>query len=182
MKEDIQWYEFIIINWTQVVFILGVIGYIIKLFIDWDIRKKEISYYKIQESKLLEAKDFFKSYQSLRIALELFYNQTRFGKHSDDIFNNIRNDIRQNYIDFEYKCMTLKLFVKATDIETIDKILITCETIRKNIETWHIYKDTDSKPQDYIVLSQIREDKFEKDLPNLIKIIETSLRDSYNLN
>tara|TARA_B110000090_G_scaffold207981_1_gene260604 strand:+ start:258 stop:602 length:345 start_codon:yes stop_codon:yes gene_type:complete len=112
MKEDIQWYKFIIINWTQVVFILGVIGYIIKLFIDWDIRKKEISYYKIQESKLLEAKDFFKSYQSLRIALELFYNQTRFGKHSDDIFNNIRNDIRQNYIDFEYKYMTLKLFVK----------------------------------------------------------------------
>jgi preprotein translocase subunit Sss1 len=138
MKESIQWYEFIINNWTQVIFILGVIGYIIKLFIDWDIKKREISFSKIQESKLLEAKEFFKSYQSLRISLQNFLNQTEFGKHTDDIFNKIRVEIRENYVDFDYKCMTLKLFMESEDIKTIDKILGNCESIRMDIEKWHI--------------------------------------------
>jgi hypothetical protein len=181
MKEDIQWYEFIINNWTQAVFILGVIGYIIKLLIDWDIKKSEISFQKIQENKLIEAKEFFKSYQSLRISLQSFLSQTEYGKHSDDIFNEIRAKIRENYIDFDYKCMTLKLFMKSQDIETIDKIISTCESVRVKIEKWHIYKDSLSRPEDWDKLSEIRNETFDKTIPNLILKIESSLRQSYNL-
>ncbi|ARV14024.1 hypothetical protein [Polaribacter sp. SA4-12] len=181
MKEDIQWYEFIINNWTQIIFILGIIGFIIKLFIDWDIKKREISFAKIQESKLIEAKEFFRSYQSLRISLQYFLNQTEFGKHSDEIFNKIRDEIRDNYVDFDYKCMTLKLFMETKDIEIIENILTNCESIRMDIERWHIYKDSITKPEGWNKLPEVRGEKFSKTLPSLIKLIETSLRKSYNL-
>ena len=77
-------------SFSEIVVIMGGLYGFSKLFINWSIKKKEISFTKIQENKLLEAKEFFKSYQSLRISLESFFNQTRFGKHSIDIFNDHR--------------------------------------------------------------------------------------------
>jgi hypothetical protein len=99
-------------NVAEIVLILGVIFGIVKLFIDWDVKKREISFTKIQENKLIEAKEFFKSYQSLRNSLQFFFNQTRHGMHKNEVFDKIRDEIQENYIDFEYKSMVLKLFME----------------------------------------------------------------------
>ncbi|MCD8440635.1 hypothetical protein [Tenacibaculum finnmarkense] len=182
MKENIQWYKIIIDNWTQVIFILGAIIYIIKLLINWDIKKREISFTKVQEKKLIEIKEFYKSYQTLRISLEHFLNQTEFGEHSTDILNEIRVKIRENYVDFDYKCMTLKLFMKKEDIITIESIIYNCELIRKHVEKWHIYKSSLNPPSNWDKLPETRNEILNKNLPNLMKKIETSLRKSYYID
>lgn len=182
MKEDIQWYEFVINNVAEIVLILGAIFGSIKLLIDWDVKKREISFTKIQENKLIEAKEFFKSYQSLRNSLQFFFNQTLHGVHKNEIFDKIRDDIQENYIDFDYKSMVLKLFMEKKDIQTIENIMTNCELIKIDIETWHIYKDSSTKPENYKGLSEVKAEYFDKILPDLIREIETSLRGSYNLN
>ena len=77
--------------------------------------------------------------------------------------------------------MTLKLFMEQTDLDTIDSILENFETIRMDIERWHIYKESPNPPEGWNKLDEVRGVKFKKTLPDLIKIIETSLRKSYNI-
>ena len=173
--------EFIIENWAQVTVVLGMISYIIKLFVESSFKKREISFSKIQEMKLAETKSFFQSYQSFRISLEQFINQIYFGSHSDDIFKNIRKEIRACHIDFEYKCMNFKLFLKDNDIQTIDEILDILKLIKVEIERCLIHLDKEVKDQYWDKLEEIKEIKFKKELPSLITKIETSLRKSYNI-
>ena len=183
MKEvQNTWWNIIIENWAQITVILGIIAFIIKTFIDWKLKKSEISFSRIQEAKILEIMSFYKSFQSLKISLNKFINQTEYGKHSNEIFNDIREQIKECFIDFELNCMTVKLFIEQTEINTIDEIFKVCESIRVDIERWHIYKDSNNPPENWNRLDDIRNNRLEKILPNLIKRIENSLRKSYNVN
>jgi len=181
MTEEITWYDIILNNWSQIAVILGVIGYIIQRITEWNLKKNEISFSKIQENKILEIKAFYKSYQGLLNALKHFLDQTEFGIHSPEIFNKIRDEIRTGSIAFEYSCMTAKLFIEKSEISTIDKISSICEATRVDIERWHIYNESQRQPEDWDRLDEIRKIRFAKTLPDLIKRIEISLRKSYNI-
>jgi hypothetical protein len=176
------WWKIILENWSQITVLLGVFGYIIKTLTDWKFKKNEISFSKIQEAKILEIKSFYKSYQSLEISLKNFINQTEFGEHKHEIFNAIREQIRGCFIDFEFNCMTVKLFIEKSEMKTIDEISKICETIRVDIERWHIYNDSTSQPENWDRLDDIRNVRLKQSLPNLIKRIESSLRKSYNVD
>ncbi len=136
---------------------------------------------KVQEMKLTETKMFFLGYQSFSISLEQFINQIFFGSHSKDVFNKYRTNVRESHIDFEYKCMTLKLFLKDDDLQTIDDISEILKTIKVDIERSLIYLDKDVDSEYWGKLKEIKSEKFRKELPELIKKIETSLRKSYNV-
>ena len=116
------------------------------------------------------------------MSLRSFINQTEFGQHSDEIFNRIREQIREYLIDFQFNCMTVKLFIEKSEMETVDEISKVCGSIRVDIERWHIYKDSPNPPADWDKLDEIRNERFENTLPKLIKRIETSLRKSYNID
>lgn len=182
MEEKKNIWEIVFGNWAQITVLFGVIGYIFKTITDWRFKKSEISYSRIQESKILEVKSFYKSYQRLEISLRRFINQTEFGEHSNEIFNEIRKDIRDSLIDFQFNCMTVKLFIEKREIETIDEIYQVCNTIRKDIEKWLVYKSSPNPPKDWDMLDEIRNKSLEIILPKLIKRIETSLRKSYNVD
>ena len=178
---DKKWYSLIIENWSQIAIILGIIGYIIKTVLAWKIKKYEISFFKVQENKINEVKSFYKSYQALRISLEKYINQTEFGIHDQKIFTEIKNEIDKCFIDFDYSCMTVKLFIEESKLETIDEIFIICQTIKRDIAKWHIYQKSTNQPENWDNLEDIRKNRLAKTLPELIKSIEESLRKSYNI-
>lgn len=183
---DKSWYSIVLENWSQIAVLLGIIGYIIQLLVNWHIKKLEISFSKVQEMRIQEVKAFYKSYKALRTALTNFLNQTIFGPVSDEeyrkILNETRKEINRCLIEFDYNCMVVKLLIEKTEINTIDEIFDTCESIRIDIEKWHIYKGSRTQPDDWHDLSEIREERLEKILPNLIKIVESSLRRSYKIS
>ncbi|TSE03938.1 hypothetical protein [Aquimarina algiphila] len=173
--------KLIVENWAQITVVLGIIGYIIKLFLDSNFKKKEISFLKIQEMKLIETKVFFQSYQSFSIALEQYINQLFHGLHSEEIFNKFRKEIRDCHIDFEYKCMTIKLFLNDVDIQTVEEISEVLKSIKIDIERCIIHINKEKRDQYWDKLEKIKKVQFRKELPSLIKKIETSLRKSYNV-
>jgi hypothetical protein len=181
-EKPTTWWEIILENWAQITVLLGAVGYILKTMTDWKFKKNEISFSKIQEAKILEIKSFYKSYQALEISLRIFINQTEFGEHSTEIFNKIRERIRECLVDFEFNCMTVKLFIERSEMKTVDDISKVCDNIRIDIERWHIYKDSQNPPDGWDKLDEIRNDKLTKTLPYLIKRIESSLRKSYNID
>jgi hypothetical protein len=177
------WYELIIINWSQITVILGVIGYIVTTLVNWNLRKTEISFTKVQEQKILEIKEFYKSYQKLEYSLYTFLNQTNFGSHEPEILNDIRKQIQEYTMAFEYNCMCLKLFIQESQITTIEEIYNSCCTIRKDIDSWHIYK-TGINPEKYTEYNEKLNNIGNTQLPELsqlLKRIESSLRKDYNI-
>jgi|GEM_PF-1920563 len=174
------WWEIILENWAQTAVILGFISYIIKTIIEWKLNKYKISFSKIQENKIIEVKAFYKSYQTFTLSLKSFLDQTEFGEHKPEIFDKLRRDIRESYIDFEYNCMTVKLFIETQEIKTIENISKICTNIRIDIERWHIYRTSMSPPNDWDKLNEVR-NQFDNTLPTLVKKIENSLRKSYNV-
>ena len=179
MKKD--WYEIFIENWAQITVMIGAIGFVIKTITFYKLKKREITFSRLQENKILEIKTFYKSYQSLEIALREYLNQTKFGKHSPEIFNRINENIYSKFIDFNYNVMTVKLFLESDDNKTIDEISETLKKIQLDIDKWHIYINSDVPREEWDKLYDIMNEKFPKKLPELIKRIEDSLRKNLNL-
>jgi len=176
-----KWYELLIENWAQITILFGLIGYIIKSLTDFWLRKKEITFSRLQENKILELKEFYKSYQQLEIALTEYLYQTEFGEHNSKIFQKIKENISRKFTDFNYNVMCVKLFLDNDDIDTIEEIYITIESIRKDIGKWHIYSTSQNPPEGWDKLIEIMDERLPKKLPMLMKKIESSLRNNLNL-
>jgi hypothetical protein len=182
MTEDTgKWYEIILNNWSQITVLLGAIGFVVQKLTDWRMRKREITFSKLQENKVLEIKSFYKSYLSLELALKDFLYQTQFGEHKDEIFRDQIETVRKCFIDFGYNSMVVKIFLDSDDLKTVDEISKILETTNHDLRKWHIYKTSQNPPKGWDKLEEIMNERFPKTLPTLLKKIETSLRKNYNL-
>jgi hypothetical protein len=176
---DKEWYDIVFQYWSQITVLIGIIGFCAGKFIELNNKKSEIRFSKLHENKILEIKLFYKSYQSARIALKRFYEQTMFGEHTQEILNNLSQEINEKLIEFEYNSMTIKLFIDNKDLMTIDEILKTLSTIRTDLLIWHI----NARPNNSTNLPDNLEKigfTLNKTLPDLIKNIEGSLRNNFN--
>ena len=178
---DKEWYEIVIENWSQIAILLGMIGFIIKSLTNFWLKKQEILFSRLQENKILEIKAFYKSYQKLNLELTTYLYQTRFGKHSLEIFNEIKENIRKRFVDFNYNTMTVRLFLDKEDLTTIDEIESELESIAKDLNKWHADKYTENRDKTTGLLSEIMDERLPKKLPELINKIETSLRNNLRL-
>ena len=48
--------------WSQIIVLLTAVGVIIIIFLDWDVKKKEIIFDKVKENKIKELKNFYKCF------------------------------------------------------------------------------------------------------------------------
>jgi len=172
-----SFYEIIIENWAQITVLIGAVVVFIQTISSFWLKKREMTFSRIQENKILEIKAFYKSYQQLELALGEYVNQTRFGEHTIEIFNIIKENIRIKFIDFKYHSMTVKLFLDSEDTKIIDDINEIFESIRMDMIRWHIYNNSKNQPEGWDKLSEIADERLPKKLPELINKIETSLRE-----
>ncbi len=182
-----EWYDIVFDHWAQIAFFLGFIGFCIKTFVDLEMKKREIRFSRVQENKILEIKNYYKSYQLLEIALQRYLRQTYHGEHKQEIFDEITKEILDKFIDFEYNSMTVKLFLEEEDINTINEIMETFSLVNKYLRLWHVhvndkYSNYVNKKDDDGNLEKIKNVIFPETLPALIKKIEISLRKNFNLH
>lgn len=176
IEESKKWYEIIFEHWTQIVFILGSIGVVFTAIMNWYYKKKEIRFSRLQENKIIEIKDFYKSYFNLETEIKKYYFQVEYGAHSEEIFNEIRSKISIATLDFEYHLRVVRLFMNENQIELIEKLKNKIEEVRKNASLFLIYKNQPERK----IFSEKLTDTGEKiipiELPELLKKLEDELK------
>ena len=72
--------EIIIKYWSQITVVIGIviggIGFILKILLNWNLRKKEITFSKLKETKIIELKNFYSSYINLEVELKNLLHAT----------------------------------------------------------------------------------------------------------
>jgi len=195
MDTQKKWYEIIFDNWSQITVLLGIVGFVIKTLTVFFLKKKEITFSRLQENKILEIKSFYKSYQKLNIDLSTYLNQMlhekdhkalkkneeEYIKLINDIYDTFREDIHNHFFDFRYNAMTIKLFFDNEDLSIIDEISNTFDSILKELDTYRSNNKLSNTSEGWENLERIRDEDILKRLPELIKKIEVSLRQSFKL-
>jgi len=196
MDMEKKWIEIISDNWSQIAVILGIVGYVIEKLTVFFLKKKEITFSRLQENKILEIRIFYKSYQTLNIALLTYLEQmlqekdhktfeknieAKYIESINDVYDTFRNDIQNQFLDFKYNAMTVKLFLDNEDLSIIDEISDTFVSIRKKLDTYRSNNELSNTSEGWESLVIIRDDDISKRLPELIKKIESSLRQSFKL-
>jgi len=171
-----KWYDVIFDNWEQIVFILGSIGVVFTAIMNWIYKKKEVRFSRLHENKIIEIKDFYKSYLALEQVIKNYYYQTEFGQHDDEIFKNIKLRISEALLDFEYHFRIIRLFLKDNQIVLIEQLNEKINEMRINIGKWHIHKNDPNGNKYNEKLTEIGETFIPKELPDLLKRIEEDLR------
>ncbi len=175
-----KWYEIVFDNWEQIFFILGSLGFLLTAIINWFYKKKEIKFAKLHETKVIEIKDFFRSYLKYEHEVKNFFYQTEFGQHYEKTFQTINIEISDAHFDLEYHFRIIKLFLGKNQIELIEELNKKIKEMRSSIAKWHVNKieTTGNKYNDK--LTEIGEKHLPNELPMLLKKIEDKLRKNFH--
>ncbi|SDP74739.1 hypothetical protein SAMN05428975_2480 [Mucilaginibacter sp. OK268] len=136
---------------------------------------------KAHENKIIEVKNFYKSYQAFKLGVEDYYNYTmfRFTIKDTETAGVISSSLTPLLRDFQYESMIVKLFLDEKDylkITELEKVLF---QIKQDIDIFHVNVRNPNSIDSGKRMSDIREIDLEKTLPELMKIIEVSLRKEF---
>jgi hypothetical protein len=68
-------YEFIIQNWSQLIILLGALGYILKTTFDFLLKKKEIKFIKLHELRAVKISAIFQSLAEMEHSFDRYLSQ-----------------------------------------------------------------------------------------------------------
>ena len=176
--------EILVKYWSQITILLGIsfggIGFILKIYFNWSIRQKEITYDKIRETKLKELKQFYTSYMNLETHLKKLQFATAQNRtESETQIRNLLPDIwRQFYLDFTF----LRIFLNSDELGVFENLHNELENIQLKLDYYQIDRELNDFDVGLIKeLRNIRDNIFPKRIPELLRIIETNLKKDFNI-
>lgn len=181
MKEFI---EIVTKYWSQIVVLLSVmfggIGFLLQLYFNWKVKKKEITFSKVRETKIKELREFYSSYINLELHLKSLHFAS--GQNQKQYEAEIRAKMpeiwKKFYLDFTF----LKIFLNSDELVLFEELNIELENIQKKIDYYQIDKEFNNYDRDLILeLRHIRDEIFPKRIPKIIKRIEYNLRKDFEI-
>lgn len=181
MKEIL---EISIKYWSQITVLIGIlfggIGFLLSLYFNWNIKKKEITFSKIRETKIIELRAFYTSYVNLEVhlkSLQFATSQNR-KEYEDEIRKKMPEIWKQFYLDFTF----LRIFLNSDELEKFEELNGELDNIQKKIDFYQIDREYETYDNDLIKeLRHIRDDVFPKRIPALLKAIEKNLKKDFNI-
>ncbi|MFA6086986.1 hypothetical protein [Mucilaginibacter sp.] len=135
---------------------------------------------KSHENKILEIKNFYKSYQTLKFGVEDYHNYTMFSKKDLENAKSISIALIPLLHEFQYQSMIIKLFLNESEYLKVIKVEKVLFQIKRDIDIFHItFKDPNSANSGNR-MKEIKELDFGQILPELMSSIELSLRKTFN--
>ena len=181
MKES---FDILIKYWSQITVLIGVIlwgiGFLLKLYFNWILKKKEITYIKIRETKINELREFYSSYIDLEVHLKSLHFAS--GKRQKEYEAEIRKKMpdiwKKFYLDFTF----LRIFLKPDELVFFEQLNDELDNIQKKIDFYKIDREFEAYDKELIKeLRYIRDEIFPKRIPDLLKKIETNLRKDFDI-
>lgn len=113
-------------NWSQITVIIAAVGYLLKVILDFNIRKKEIKFEYLYKEKASAFQDFLICYQDFRAALtqEAF----RF-KYNNIPFSEFETSMNKSKKELENKLNFLLMYCSSKEKERLYTILNSCTFI-----------------------------------------------------
>lgn len=166
--------------WPQLTFILLAAGYVIQTIWGKILKEKEIKYSQVTQNKISELKSYIKNYNELIFVLKDYYYvstqnlKEKLPEHKEKVY--------KSWINFVTSYGILRIFLKKTEYAIYEEVRIQLEEIQRRIIFNEIDKfygtvDKDNVKEVWEVTNEI----FPKKLPELISIIEDSLKEDMNI-
>lgn len=175
----------ILINyWSQITVlisvIIGGIAFLLKLYFNWTIKKKEITYSKIRETKINELREFYTSYVNLEVHLKSLHFAS--GQNQKEYEVEIRKRMpeiwKKFYLDFTF----LRIFLSSDELVLFEELNSELDNVQKKIDFYQIDREYETYDKELIKeLRHIRDEIFPKRIPDLLKRIEINLKKDFEI-
>lgn len=174
----------VISYWSQITVLIGVIiggiGFLLKLYFNWTIKKKEITYSKIRETKIKELREFYSSYVNLEVHLKSlhFASGQNQKEYEAEIKKRMPEIWKKFYLDFTF----IKIFLSSDELVLFEELNRELDNIQKKIDFYQIEREYETYDKELIKeLRHIRDEIFPKRIPELLKRIEINLKKDFEI-
>ncbi|MCD8448048.1 hypothetical protein [Tenacibaculum finnmarkense] len=176
--------KFISEYWSQVTVIIGVliggIGFLLKLYFNWTIKKKEITFNKVRATKIAELKEFYKCFIDLETYLQSLHQAT--GQNRKEQEAELRKELPQKWMAFRVSIQFLRIFLNSTEQAHFEKLYKELDEVHKQIDFYCIDREFGMiEKETRIALKKIRNEIFPKTIPNILKDLENNLRKDFGI-
>ncbi len=137
--------------------------------------KRNTSY----ENKIIEIKNFYKSFQSFKVGIESYHHYTMFTFKDSETTKSISNSLFPLWQDFQYQSMIIKLFLNENDYQNVIEIEKLLFQIKIDMDIFHINSTNPSPSKFGERMLEILEVDLKITLPQLMGNIERSLRKAF---
>lgn len=163
--------DIIIKYWAQICLLITItsvsLGYLIKIFLNWRIKRLEIKYQSLHKHKIVEIKEFLTSFLNTKSSIDRYVNQILFGEHDNTIFTEIRTEINACLKGLELNSLILRVLLNEKELQPIEELLKTINDIYKDVNKYLIWSNV--KTHNTKKIEEVAE-RFEQVLDNDIKI------------
>lgn len=164
-------------SWSQITVLLGAAGVIIKMFIDWRVKKQEIKFHYLQQNKKSEVKEFYRHFLEFENKLKQYLFRAA---QSQEVGWEFREELAKSWNRFNLNFYHVRLFLSDKELAVIDEIKSELDEVHLQIDYLIIDKTFGVTDKELLLaLRRIRDDVFPKKIPLLMKTIEQSLRKDY---
>ena len=176
--------KFISEYWSEVTVIIGVliggIGFLMKLYFNWVIKKKEITYNKVKSTKIVELKEFYKCFIDLETYLKSLLLAT--GQNDKEREAELRKEFPQKWMAFKVSIQFLKVFLTPTEQTHLEKLYKELDEVHKQIDFYYIDREFGMiEKSTREALRKVRDEIFPKTIPNILKDLENNLRKDFQI-
>ncbi|NLN96302.1 MAG: hypothetical protein GX128_09060 [Bacteroidales bacterium] len=170
--------------WPQFSFLLTILiggtSYLLKIYFDWDLRRREIIFNQIKETKIMELKNFYISFFRLEACLKDLYQAL--AEDNEESEQEARNEFSDLWIKFKLSFTYLKVFLDLNEIEPFEKLKAILENIHLKLDFYKI--DQASKESDRELIKELRKigrEIFPKKIPEIFDVIENNLKKDFKI-
>jgi len=165
--------------WAQISLILmiviGGIGFILRLYFNWSIKKKEITFNKVRDTKVEELRAFYRSFIDLESNLRSLLHAA--GQQRVEEETALRKQLPTKWLEFKYSIQFLKLFLEPKEKEICEKLDAELNEVHKQIDFYCIDRAHGAIDQDTIkAFRKVRDEIFPNNIPALINELEKNFR------
>lgn len=176
--------EFIEEYWSQLILLLGLIfggvGFLLKLYFNWNIKRKEITFNKITETKITELKQFYSSYKVLETHLKKL--QVATAQSNIEFETRVREKLPEIWDTFYHDFTFLRIFLNSEELVLFEKLNKVLDDIQLKLDFHRIDRDLGEIDRELIKeLRFIRSEVFPKQIPELLVLIENNIKKEFRI-
>lgn len=170
------WYQFALL----ISILFGGIGYLLKLYFAWNIKRKEILFSKIKVTKIDELKEFYKSY--IELEFELKNLQSASAVNDIEYEKELRSKLPMLWKSFYFNLTYIRLFLYDDELELFESLYKELNNIHLKLDFYKIEREYGNINKELrSELISIRDDIFPRRLPGLLRKIEYNVKEDFGL-